>query len=181
MQPEIETNKIVATYERHSSAEDAIRRLSEAGFDLKHITVVGVDYHTEERPVGFVNTGDRMRALGTLGLFWGSVWGILFGSAMLFVPGVGHVIVGGWLASTIAGFLEGAVIGGSVGAIGGAIAGIGIPHNSVIAFEADLRAGKFVLAARGTAEEIQLAENILRGTGPERLVVSSETAELAEA
>jgi hypothetical protein len=56
------------------------------GFDMKKLSIVGKDYHTEEHVVGFYNAGDRMKRWGKSGAFWGGFWGLLVGSAKLFPP-----------------------------------------------------------------------------------------------
>ncbi len=153
-------SNIIAVYDSHNQAEEAVRRLHDAGFDMKDLSVVGQDYQVEERPVGFVNTGDRMWSWGKFGAFWGSIWGLLFGSAMLMVPGIGHIMFAGWLVAA----LEGAVIGGAFGALGGALVSVGIPENSVLEYEAEVKAGKFLVLARAAGVQIERAKDILNGT-----------------
>ena len=50
----------VAVFDRHDDAEAAIRELQRASFDMKKLSIVGKDYHTDEHVVGYYNTGDRM-------------------------------------------------------------------------------------------------------------------------
>jgi uncharacterized membrane protein len=117
MKPEI----AVAVYESHTQAESAVNALQRAGFDMKQISIIGKDYQTEEHVVGFLNVGDRAKIFGKLGAFWGGLMGILFGSAMMFVPVVGHLVVLGPLAAMLFGGLEGAVLVGGVSALGGGL------------------------------------------------------------
>jgi hypothetical protein len=42
-------------------AEEAIRLLSQSGFDVKKLSLVGKGYHSEEHPIGFYSTGDRIK------------------------------------------------------------------------------------------------------------------------
>ena len=109
-----EKNSVVAIFKSHDQAEDAVRELQKDGFDMKKLSIVGKDYHTDEHVVGYYNTGDRMMYWGKLGAFWGGFWGLLFGSAFFWVPGVGPVLVAGPLVMWIVGALEGAA------AVGGA-------------------------------------------------------------
>ena len=88
-------NSIVAIYPSHTAAEAAIKELQQSGFDMKKLSIVGRDYHTDEHVVGYYNTGDRMKAWGKIGAFWGWIWGCLFGSAFFFIPGIGPLIVAG--------------------------------------------------------------------------------------
>ena len=90
-----EKNSVVAIFGSHAQAEDAIRELQKDGFDMKKLSIVGKDYHTEEHVVGYYTTGDRMLYWGKLGAFWGGFWGLLLGSAFFWVPGIGQVLVAG--------------------------------------------------------------------------------------
>ena len=90
-----EKNSVVAIFESHNQAEDAVRELQKDGFDMKKLSIVGKDYHTDEHVVGYYNTGDRMMYWGKLGAFWGGFWGLLFGSAFFWVPGIGPLARGG--------------------------------------------------------------------------------------
>jgi len=155
---------IVAVYETHSQAEDAIRELQRSGFDLRKLSIVGRDYHTEEHVVGYYNTGDRMKYWGKLGAFWGGIWGFLFGSAFFWVPGVGPLLVAGPLVAWIVAALEGATITGGLSAVGAAFYSIGIPHDSVLDYETAIKAGRFVVVAHGSPEEIARARQIINAT-----------------
>lgn len=128
-------NTCVAVYKTHHAADDAVKRLQKSGFEMKKISVIGNDYHTEEHVVGYYNIGDRMKAWGKMGAFWGGLWGILFGAAFFVIPGVGPMVVAGPLVSAIVGGLEGAVIVGGLSALGAGLASMGIPKNSIVRYE----------------------------------------------
>lgn len=160
------TNVVVAVYNTHAQAEDAVRKLAQAGQDMKTISIVGKDYHTEEQPVGFFNTGARAKYFGRLGAFWGGLAGILFGSALMFIPVLGHIIILGPLAATIVSGLEGAALGGGAGALAGALTSLGIPKDSVIRYEAAVKADKFVVALHDASPEVaKKAQDILTAAG----------------
>ena len=114
-------NSVVATYDTHTQAEDAVKELQKAGFDMKQLSIVGRDYHTDEHVVGYYNAGDRMKQWGKFGAFWGGIWGLLFGSAFFWIPGVGPLLVAGPLVALILGGLEGAAVVGGLSALGGAV------------------------------------------------------------
>ena len=50
---------------------------------MKKLSILGKDYHTEEHVVGYYKAGDRMKAWGKMGAFWGGMWGLLFGQPSL--------------------------------------------------------------------------------------------------
>jgi hypothetical protein len=151
----------VAVYPSHVSAEDAVKKLDKAGIDMKTISIIGKDYQTEETPVGYFNAGDRAKFFGKIGGFWGSLAGILFGSFFLFIPVFGHLVVLGPLAATIVNALEGAVLGGGTAAIVGALSAIGVPKNSIVRYETDIKADKFVVFVHGNSEITDKAREIL--------------------
>ncbi len=167
--PAPEQNSVVAVYGQHSAAENAIKELKGGGFDIKKLAVVGRDYQTEEDVVGFYNTGDRMKYWGKWGAFWGGLWGMLFGSAFLIIPGIGPVVAAGSIVAWIVAALEGAVVVGGVSALGAGLFSLGIPKNSVVKYETSIKAGKFVLVAHGTAEEVEKARDMLKTSGAEQV------------
>jgi uncharacterized membrane protein len=162
---------VIAVYGSHAGAEEAVKALQHYGFDMTKLSIVGKDYHTEEHVVGYYNTGDRMKSWGKLGAFWGGLWGMLFGAAFFFVPGVGPIVVAGPLVAWIVGALEGAVVVGSLSALGAALVSAGIPKDSALKYETELQAGKFVLIAHGTTEEIDRAKSLLEQTQHDGLAV----------
>ena len=165
----------VGLFSNHQDAESAVKELQKSGFDMKKLSVVGKDYHTEENVVGYYNTGDRMATWGKLGLFWGWIWGVLFGSAFFIIPGIGAVMVGGPLVSWIIGALETAVVIGGFTALGGALASIGIPKDSVLRYETALKADKFMLIVHGTVQEVEKAKNILMQNKADEAAVHEAT------
>ena len=162
-------NSIVAIYPSHTAAEAAVKELQQSGFDMKKLSIVGRDYHTDEHVVGYYNTGDRMKAWGKTGAFWGGLWGMLFGSALFWIPGLGPLLVAGPLVSWIVGALEGAIVVGGLSALGAGLYGLGIPKDSVLRYETALKTDKFVLIAHGTVEETTRAKETLRNTKAESL------------
>jgi hypothetical protein len=164
-----ENNVMVAIYNTHTEAESAIKELQRSGFDIKKLSIVGKEYHTEEHVIGYYNTGDRMRYWGKMGAFWGGIWGLLFGAAFFAIPGIGPVLIAGPLVSWIVGALEGAIVVGGLSAIGAGLYGIGIPKNSVLKYETAIKGGKFLLLAHGTADEVTRAKDIIQTTQPAEL------------
>ena len=167
-------NSVVAVFASHDKAEDAVRELQKSGFDMKKLSIVGKDYHTEEHVVGYYNTGDRMMYWGKLGAFWGGFWGLLFGSAFFWVPGIGQLVVAGPLVMWIVGALEGAVVTGGITALGAGLYSIGILKNSVLQYETAVKNDKLLLVAHGTADEVQRARDLLHQTEAETTTVHAE-------
>ena len=157
-------NAVVAIYNTHTEAEEAVRELQRSGFDMTQLSIVGKDYHTEDHVVGYYNTGDRMKAWGKMGAFWGGLWGFLLGAAFFAIPGIGPVVIAGPLVSWIVGALEGAVVVGGLSALGAGLASIGIPRDSIVKYERALKADQFLLIAHGSSEQVDRAKSILERT-----------------
>jgi uncharacterized membrane protein len=170
------TNSVVAVFENHDQAETAIRKLQKDGFDMKKLSIVGKDYHTEEHVVGYYNTGDQMLYWGKLGAFWGGFWGLLFGSAFFWVPGIGPLLVAGPIVGMIVGALESAAVVGGLSALGAGLLSVGIPKNSVVQYETEVKNGKLLLVVHGTADEVVRARDLLHQTQAKTTTIHTEQA-----
>lgn len=171
-------NAVVAIYSTHEEAEKAIRELQRSGFDMTKLSIVGKNYEMNEEVVGYYTTGDRIKTWGTAGAFWGSIWGLMFGSAFFLIPGVGPLLAAGPLVGWIVGALEGAVVVGGLSALGAGLYSIGIPQNSILEYERQIKAGKFVVVAHGTPNEVNKTKNTLAMTqnqGIEELTLMKES------
>ena len=146
---------------KHSQKE-----LQKSGIDMKKLSILGKEYHAEENVVGYYNAGDRMKFWGKLGAFWGGLWGLLFGSALFFIPGIGHIVALGPVGGMIVGALENAVIVGGLSALGAGLYSVGIPKDSVIKYETAVKADKFLVIVHGTEEEVNKAKEIINSTDP---------------
>jgi len=161
------TNSTVAVYKSHDEAEAAVKELQLSGFDMRKLSIVGRDYHAEDRVLGYYNAGDRVKYWGTAGAFWGGIWGMLFGSAFFLIPGIGPLVMAGPLVSWIVGALEGAAVTGGLSVMGAALYSLGIPKNSILNYETELKMGKFVVIAHGTIKEVSFAREIIACTSAE--------------
>ena len=162
----VKENAAVAVYKTHTEAEAAIKELQKSGIDMKKLSILGKDYHAEENVVGYYNAGDRMKFWGKLGAFWGGLWGLLFGSALFFIPGIGHIVALGPVGGMIVGALENAVIVGGLSALGAGLYSVGIPKDSIIKYETAVKADKFVIIVHGTEDDVTKAKEIIKTTDP---------------
>jgi len=153
----------VYVFNTHHEAEEAIRHLGDAGIDVKKLSLVGKGYHTEEHPLGFYTVGDRIKAWGGTGAFWGGIWGLLLAPAIFFLPGVGVVAMAGPVVMALVGALEGAIVVGGISALGAALSELGVPREHVIKYESMVKADKYVLIIHGSAEENEKAHEIIAG------------------
>lgn len=152
---------VIGVVRTHSDAESVVRELQRSGFDMKKLSVVGKGYHSEEHPLGFYSTGERIKTWGGLGAFWGGLWGLLFGAAFFWIPGIGPLAVAGPFLHAIVTGIEGAVLAGGVGAVGAALMGLGVSSESIIRYETRLKADQYLIIAHGTPKEVEQARSIL--------------------
>jgi hypothetical protein len=166
-----QSDAVVAVFTDRQDAEAGIKKLAQAGFDIKKITLVGKGYHTDDKVVGFYNLGDRVKFWGKNGAFWGGLWGVLFGGIFLTVPAIGPVVVLGYLATVVVSAVEGALVVGGLSALGAALYSIGISKDSVINYETAVKADGFLVMVHGNADEVTRAKTILSTANASRLDV----------
>ncbi len=156
------TSSVVAALfpDRHL-AERAINDLKSAGFRGDQI---GIAMKNEEGQREIVQqTGTKAAEGATAGAVGGGVLGglagFLVGIGALTIPGVGPIIAGGVLASTLAG----AGIGAAGGGLVGALAGLGVPEEQAKYYDQGFRAGKVLVTVTGN--RVNEAYDILQRDG----------------
>jgi len=157
-------------FNTHVEADDAIRKLGKSGFDMKKLSLVGKGYHSDEQPIGFYTTADRIKTWGGTGAFWGGIWGVLMAPAVFLLPGLGLVALAGPIVAALVAALEGAVVVGGLSALGAALTTIGVPKNQIIKYETAVKADKYVLLVHGNAADAAQARSVL--TGAEELATA---------
>lgn len=160
----MKNNVTVAICNTHQEAEEVVKNLNDAGFNMKNLSIIGKDYHEEDKVVGFYNTEDRVASWGKSGAFWGGIWGLIFGAGFFLIPGIGPVVLAGPIISSLVGGLEGALLVGGFSALGAALFSIGIPKDSVLKFETAIKADKFLVIANGDEDEIHKVKDIMKIT-----------------
>src|SRR5690349_17441767 len=104
----------VAVFTTASEAEKAVRTLLEHEFSKEQVSIISRHLEGDHRVHGY--SSDTATVAGGL---VGGVFGILLGSAFVWLPEFGPLIVVGSIAAEILGGFEGAVVGGAVaGAMG---------------------------------------------------------------
>src|SRR5580698_6981011 len=145
-----EGTSVVAIYPDHEAAEQAVKKLQAASFDVTKLSIIGKDHHTEEKIVGYYTTGESMKYWGLRGAFWGGIWGLLVGAGFFLIPGVGSVLVAGPFLGALVTGLESAAIVGGTSALAVGLIHLGIPKEKAIEYENAIIADKFLLIASGT-------------------------------
>jgi uncharacterized membrane protein len=156
---------VVAVYDSHTSAELAIRSLTDAGIDPGRLSIVGKDSLSQAHAAGVSHHGERLRFWGARGALWGSLFGTLMGGAFVFIPAIGPIIVMGPLVGWVLGAIEGA----AVGVLGAALTSAGVPKESIAKYEQEVQAGNFLVLAHGNAALIEHAHVVLGPSTPRHL------------
>ena len=142
---------VVGMFTNRPDAEAAIRELKAAGFGGDRIGVALQDQE-DQRDVRDLVSGSLVGGLiGLLG--------------SLLIPGVGPIVVGGVLAST----LTGAGIGAATGGIIGALVALGVPETDARHFDEGLRSGRTLVtvdAGARTAEALMMLDRHGMDFGP---------------
>jgi hypothetical protein len=157
----MEPNAQIHLFNSHTEAEEAIRELERAGFDIKKLSIIGKGYHTEEHAIGFYGVVDRIKSWGGTGAFWGAIWGLLLTPAVFFLPGLGLVAMAGPVVATLITSLEGAIVVGGLSSFGAVLMEWGIPHEHAIKYEKAISSDQYLLVVHGSADEANQASRIL--------------------
>jgi hypothetical protein len=152
----------VAVFATHDLADQAVKELASAHFDITKISVVGRGVHTEDNVTGFYTKGDRVKFWGKYGAFWGGLWGLLFGGLFMTVPVLGPIVIVGHLAVIIASGIETAVIVGGLSALGAALYGMGMSKDAILHYEKAIKEDRFLVIVHGASKDVEAARDILQ-------------------
>jgi hypothetical protein len=164
-------NSVVAVYSHLDTAEEAVQKLGQGGFPVGQVSIIAKDLGTEKKIHGFVTSCDVAKSSARTGAWVGGIFGLLVGAAFLWVPGVGPLIVAGSLSSALLGGVEGAVAGAAFTGLLGWLTSLGISKQHILKYEESVKAGKYLVIAHGSADDVSKARTILGGTGPAEINV----------
>ena len=168
---------VIGIYDSVSKAEAAVYKLDRGGFSVKQVSIVAQHLQSERRPNGYVTVSDAGRTGAIAGAWLGGLLGLLAGVAFMWSPGFGPLVVAGHLAAALfalVGGLDGAVAGAAWGGVLGILLGVGVSQEHIIKYEDHVKAGQYLVLARGSDEEVERARTILRGTAATALHLHAE-------
>jgi hypothetical protein len=169
-------SSVVGVYTSVDAAEEAVRELGKGGFPIQHVSIVARDLGSEKTIHGYVTSCDVAKSSARTGAWVGGLFGLLAGAAFLWVPGVGPLIVAGSLTAALLGGVEGAVAGAAVTGLLGWLTSLGISKEHILKYEESVKAGKYLVIAHGSADDVRKAKQILEGTRPAELNVHAQPA-----
>ena len=151
----------IGVYENHDLALNAVIELKDAGYPVKHISIMGKaqtevvdnELHVSPKPL----------ALGGLavGAIAGTAVGVLTGVGLFVIPGLGVLMGAGAVVGAIAGFDFGLIGGGLLTVL----VNLGIHEDAAKIYHKILEEGKFLVIVHGNEDEIKQATEILTNHG----------------
>lgn len=140
---------VVETYGSRAGAEVAVTRASAGGMETTCLSIGVRGSELERHAAGFDAVGG-VEFLGGHGAIWGALWGPDLESAVFLLPTTEPLVVTGPRAGWIACAINGSAIGGTSGVIAVALVSVGIPDASVATYEAEMKAGRFLVVAHAS-------------------------------
>jgi hypothetical protein len=146
----------VAVFRTLSEAERAVRTLLDHGFSKEQVSIISRHLEGDRLVHGF--SSDTATVAGGL---VGGIFGILLGSAFVWLPEFGPLIVMGSIAAEILGGFEGAVVGGAVAGALGWLTNLSISEAKIARYESLLKDGSILVVAHGDADTVDKAAEVL--------------------
>lgn len=152
---------ITGLFDTRDQADTAVRSLKDAGIPSDDISIVA-----NNADGSYATDGDNVAAdAGTgagIGAAVGGAGGLLTGLGLLAIPGIGPVVAGGWLLSTVVGAATGAVVGGATGGLIGALTDAGVDERDAHVYAEGVRRGGVLVTARVDETFVDAAQAILQ-------------------
>lgn len=158
--PEHKTTRstYVGVFDDRDAADKAARELRTAGFKDDEIGYAWRDDSGKVQKEGETKAGEM--AAG--GAVTGAALGGLIGAAAAgLIPGIGPIVAGGILAST----LTGAAVGTAAGGITGAFVGMGIPEEEAKYYDEEFKQGRTLMTVKSSDRYDLASDTIRRGGG----------------
>ena len=162
-------SSVVGIYAHIDQAEEAVQKLGQGGFPIQHVSIIAKDLGTEKKIHGFITPCDVAKSSARTGAWVGGIFGLLLGAAVVWIPGLGPLVVAGSLTSALLGGLEGAVAGAAFSGVLGWLSSLGISKQHILKYEESVKEGKSLVVAHGSVDEVKKAEAILATTSPAAL------------
>ena len=160
---------VVAVFDSPSDAHRAVTDLQELGYSSKDVSLITRGKESELDATNPIDQGDQMEKNAAVGAAAGATLGLLAGSALFIIPGIGPVVFAGAMASGIT--------GGLVGGIVGAMSGWGIKPDHIRHYEQEVRDGKTLIVVTGGARRLAEAQSLLQETPAQKVNLHAESAD----
>lgn len=159
---------VVAVYESFDQARESVQALEKSDFPSDQVSLVTHSVSDEVLQEDVLQYGDETEKDAAKGAGVGGLLGLLLGTPLLMIPGVGPVLIAGPLAAG----LTGAIVGGFLGAM----AGWGVHEDGVQQYEQQVKQGKLLVVANGDPKQTAEAQRVLRETNVEDIHLHAPTS-----
>lgn len=165
-----------AIFEKQEQVDDVIKRLLDRGVPSDNISVMGKDFQAQTRIAGFLTKKDvilgGLRQGAIFGSLLGSVFSLLTGVGVLFIPFVGSVVAAGPIGAVLVGAASGAIAGSAGAGLVSALTTLGMPEDKATIYQTMLQAGKFVVMAEVPADKAGEFQLLLESAGGQEIHLS---------
>jgi uncharacterized membrane protein len=148
---------VVGLFDTAADAQSAIQELIDTGWPREDISIIAGNTGKEQSILAGADTTRPAVKEAEKGAVIGGLAGLFLGLSELAVPGVGLVIVGGWLAT----ILLGAGIGAAAGGLVGALVEVGVHHEEASHLAEGVRRGGTLVTVRADDSRMKAAIDIL--------------------
>lgn len=161
---------VVAVYDSFGKARAGVQALEAIGYPRDQVSLVtrSINDEVPEREREELQYGDETEKKAATGAGLGGLVGLLLGTPLLTIPGIGALLIAGPITMGLAG----ALVGGFLGALGG----WGVHTDHVRGYEQQVAEGALLVIAHGDPLQVAKAEELLRATEVSEVQLHAETS-----
>lgn len=154
---------VIGVFTDRQRARESVEEIIEDDFPMDFLSLLGKGESAGDDPLGiyYEGPGERIKAWGKHGAFWGALWGLFASAAGMFVlPGVGSIFAIGPVVEAIAAAVTSATV--AAGTMAGAAAisqlavalhRMGVPQARLQHYHDEITIGHYVILLRCGDEE----------------------------
>lgn len=159
---------VVAVYDSFEKAKEGVQALEKSDFPSDQVSFVTRSLNDELPDEDALEYGDETERKAAKGASLGGLIGLLLGSPLLTVAGIGSLLIAGPVAMGLAG----AIVGGFLGAMGG----WGVHTDHIRRYEKQVSDGSLLVIAHGDPLQAAEAMSALQETAAEEVHLHAETS-----
>lgn len=161
---------VVGVFQSFDRAKDAIVALEKSEFPSEQISLVthSVEDEVPRQEEAAMQYGDESPPDAARGAGVGGLVGVLLGTPLLMIEGVGALLIAGPIGIGLAG----AIVGGFLGAM----AGWGVHKDHVAEYEAKVQKGAILIVANGDPKQVAEAQRVLKESDAESVDLHAKTS-----
>jgi hypothetical protein len=164
-------NVTLGVFTDRQKAEKTLDDLQAAGIDAKGVSVITKDAAGIKSTTAAQTAATGAVSGATTGAALGGLAGLLIGVGVITLPGIGGLLIGGPLATSLgltgaaATTASGALTGAAAGGLLGALMGLGLPKERAVIYESSIKEGGIVLAVPNRKTDDTEIKEMMRQNG----------------